>query len=192
MSAAKYPKYACKTYEDTIKLAKLPKQLFPKSIATPGLVAAVIDAKFNRHLPLYRQEDMFKSMGTEISRTNLGNWIVKESELLKPIVDKMIKQIKVYDVAYADETVLQVINEKGKLSTSKSYMWLFGGGPPDKLCFVYRYHPNPVKMTSQMSSLSHLQVMCMQIVIVPMLILISSVSSKWYVWLMLDDTSWIL
>jgi len=135
-------KYACKSCEDTIKLAKLPKQPFPKSLATPGLVAAVIDAKFNRHLPLYRQEDMFKSMGTEISRTNLGNWIVKAGELLRPIVDEMIAQIQHYDVAYADETVLQVINEKGKLATSKSYMWLFSGGPPDKRCFVYQYHPS--------------------------------------------------
>ncbi|BCA94381.1 hypothetical protein TUM19329_07420 [Legionella antarctica] len=55
-------KYACKSCEDTIKTAKPPKQPFPKSIATAGLVAAVIDAKFNRHLPLYRQEDMFKSI----------------------------------------------------------------------------------------------------------------------------------
>ena len=122
-------KYACKSCEDTINLAKLPKQPFPKSLATSGLVAAVIDAKFNRHLPLYRQEDMFKSMGTEISRTNLGNWVVKAGELLKPIADEMIAQIRRYDVAYADETVLQVINEKGKLATSKSYMWLFSGGP---------------------------------------------------------------
>lgn len=133
-------KYACKSCEDTIITAKLPKQPFPKSMATAGLVAAVIDAKFNRHLPLYRQEDMFKSMGAEISRTNLGNWVLKAAERLKPIVDQMVEQIKKYDVAYADETVLQVLNEQGKLSTSTSYMWLFGGGPPEKRCFVYQYH----------------------------------------------------
>jgi len=133
-------KWACKSCEETITTANLPKQPFPKSIATAGLVAAVIDAKFNRHLPLYRQEDMFKSMGAEISRTNLGNWVVKAAGLVKPIVDAMVAQIKSYDVAYADETVLQVLNEQGKLSTSTSYMWLFGGGPPDKRCFVYQYH----------------------------------------------------
>jgi transposase len=135
-------KYACKSCEETITTAKLPKQPFPKSIATAGLVAAVIDAKFNRHLPLYRQEDMFKSMGAEISRTNLGNWVVKAADLLKPIVDTMVKQIQSYDIAYADETVLQVLNEQGKLSTSTSYMWLFGGGPPEKRSFVYQYHPS--------------------------------------------------
>ena len=135
-------KYACKSCEETIRTARPPKQPFPKSIATAGLVAAVIDAKFNRHLPLYRQEDMFQSMGAEISRTNLGNWVVKAAELLKPIVDNMVAQIQSYDVAYADETVLQVLNEQGKLATSTSYMWLFGGGPPDRRCFVYQYHPS--------------------------------------------------
>ena len=135
-------KWACKSCEETITTTKLPQQPFPKSIATAGLVAAVIDAKFNRHLPLYRQEDMFKSMRAEISRTNLGNWVVKAASLLKPIVDAMVTQINSYDVAYADETVLQVLNEQGKLSTSTSYMWLFGGGPPDKRCFVYQYHPS--------------------------------------------------
>lgn len=135
-------KYACKSCEETITTAKLPKQPFPKSIATAGLVATIIDAKFNRHLPLYRQEDIFRSMGVEISRTNLANWVIKAAELLKPIVEKMITQIKDYDIAYADETVLQVLNEQGKLATSTSYMWLFSGGPPDKFCFVYQYHPS--------------------------------------------------
>src|SRR5690606_2343784 len=39
-------KYACKSCENTIETAKQPAQPFPKSIATAGLVAAVIDAKF--------------------------------------------------------------------------------------------------------------------------------------------------
>lgn len=135
-------KYACKSCEETIKSAKMPKQAFPKCMATAGLVAAIIDAKFNRHLPLYRQEDMFKSMGMPMTRATLSNWVIKAANLLKPLIDLMIKNIKQYDIAYADETVLQVINEAGKSSTSKSYMWLFIGGPPDKQSFIYQYHPN--------------------------------------------------
>lgn len=52
-------KYACRTCEETVKVAKAKKQAFPKSIATPGLVSAIIDAKYNRHLPLYRQYVVF-------------------------------------------------------------------------------------------------------------------------------------
>ncbi len=52
-------KYACKDCEETIRLAKLPKQALDKAIAAPGLLAAIIDVKFNRHMPLFRQEAMF-------------------------------------------------------------------------------------------------------------------------------------
>ena len=46
-----------------------------------------------------------------------------------------------YDVAFADETTLQVLNEPGKRSQAKSYMWCFQGGPPDRRSIIYEYHP---------------------------------------------------
>jgi len=133
-------KYACKSCEDTIKTAKLPKQAFPKCMATPGLVAAIIDAKFNRHLPLYRQEDMFKSMGMAISRATLSNWVLKAADLLQPLVNLLHQHINSYDIAYADETTLQVIKQAAQKKKAKCYMWLFIGGPPDKQASVYQYH----------------------------------------------------
>ena len=40
-----YPKYACKGCEETVKQAKAPKQPLAKSIATPGLLAHIIQLK---------------------------------------------------------------------------------------------------------------------------------------------------
>ena len=133
-------KYACKTCEETIKSACLPKQPIEKSIATPGLLAAIIDAKFNRHMPLYRQEAMFAEAHISVTRGTLSNWLIKSANLLTPLVKLMIADIHDYDIAYADETPLQVLIEKDRLPTQKSYMWLFIGGPPDKRAFVYQYH----------------------------------------------------
>ncbi|KTD21432.1 Putative transposase [Legionella israelensis] len=135
-------KYACKTCEETIQTAKLPKQPIPQSIASSGLLAAVIDAKFNRHMPLYRQEAMFKEAGIPVTRATLCNWVVKAADLLTPLVKLMVAAIHDYDIAYADETPVQVLKQKNKPPTSKSYMWLFIGGPPDKRCYVYQYHPS--------------------------------------------------
>lgn len=134
-------KYACKGCEETIRLAKLPKQPIDKAIAAPGLLAAVIDAKFNRHMPLYRQEAMFGEAHLSVTRGTLSNWIIKSANLLTPLVKLMEADIHQYDVAYADETPLQVLKEKGCLPTQKSTMWLFIGGKPDKRAFVYQYHP---------------------------------------------------
>lgn len=133
-------KYACKGCCDTIRLAKLPKQPLDKAIAAPGLLAAVIDSKFNRHMPLYRQEAMFGEANISITRGTLSNWMIKSANLLTPLVKLMEADIHNYDIAYADETPLQVLKEKDRLATQKSYMWLFIGGPPDKRAYVYQYH----------------------------------------------------
>ncbi|MFZ4076743.1 MAG: IS66 family transposase [Legionellaceae bacterium] len=135
-------KYACKQCEETIQLAKFPKQPLPKSMASAGLLAAVIDAKFNRHMPLYRQEDMFKRAGIPMTRATLSHWMIKSADLLMPLVKLMEDIIQNHDIAYADETPLQVLKEKGQKATSKSYMWLFMGGPPDKRSFIYTYAPS--------------------------------------------------
>ena len=134
-------KYACKGCEETIKTAPIPKQPIPKSMASAGLLAAIIDAKFNRHTPLYRQEDMFKRAGMPVARTTLSDWLIKSANLLTPLVKLLEDKIHNYDIAFADETNLQVLKEEGRLPTAKSYMWLFIGGPPDKRSFVYQYHP---------------------------------------------------
>ena len=40
---------------------------------------------------------------------------------------------------HMDETVVQVLKEKGKAATSSSYMWVQTGGPPDKPVVLYDY-----------------------------------------------------
>jgi hypothetical protein len=134
-------KYACKTCEETIRTAPMPKQPIPQSIAAPGLLAAIINSKFNHHMPLYRQETIFSDAGVPVTRATLSQWMIKSAHLLRPLVKLMEANIQEHDVAYSDETTLQVLNEKDRLPTQKSYMWLFIGGPPDKRAFVYQYHP---------------------------------------------------
>ena len=79
-------KYACKDCEETIRLAKLPKQPIDKASATPGLLAAVINSKLHCHMPLYRQEAMFASANISVTRGTLSNWIIKSAALHTPLV----------------------------------------------------------------------------------------------------------
>ena len=134
-------KYACKSCEDTIKTAKKPAQPIPKSIASPGLLAHVLTSKFQYHLPLYRQEQILNAIGADIARKTLSLWVIRCAQLLQPLVDLLRNDILKYPVAYADETTLQVLKEDGKTAQSKSYLWAFGGGPSDRRCYLYQYHP---------------------------------------------------
>ena len=132
-------KYACKRCEETIKTAKGPKHPIPKSIASPGLLAHIAVSKFCDGLPLYRMESILQRMGVDIARNTLSHWMIKVSELLLPLYKLQQYNIINYDVTYADETPVQVLKEPDRPPESKSYMWVFIGGPPEKRSIIYHY-----------------------------------------------------
>jgi transposase len=134
-------KYACKKCQTTIKLAKQPTAPIPRSIAASGLLSHVLVSKFQDHLPLFRQEQILKRIGVDIPRTTLSLWVIKCAELMLPLLKLMHDGILTYDIAYADETTLQVIKESNKGINSKKYMWLFAGGPKEQFVYYYQYHP---------------------------------------------------
>lgn len=134
-------KYACKGCEDTIKQAAKPAQPIPKSIATPSLLANIIVGKYQDHCPLYRQEAIFQRAGIDVSRATLAHWMIKCGVLLKPLYLALKANFGNYDIAFADETTVQVLDEPGRDPSNKSYIWLFGGGPPNQLSWVYHYAP---------------------------------------------------
>ena len=134
-------KYACRSCEEGVKTAPAPKLPIPKSIATPGLLSEILISKYEDHLPLYRQEKILQRMGVDIARATLSNWMIKCGELLAPLIPLSKKYIINSSYIQADETTVQVMNELGRDNTSKSYMWAFKGGPPDKPGVIFEYHP---------------------------------------------------
>ena len=133
------PKYACKPCQENVKIAPMPILLLPKSIATPELVSQTIIAKYCDYLPLYRQEKIWSRLDVDLPRNSLCGWILKTSELCDPLVKLLQKNIVSYDLAQADETTVQVMDEPGRANTSKSYMWCYRGGEKNNLSIVYSY-----------------------------------------------------
>lgn len=133
------PKYACKPCQENVKIAPMPVLLLPKSIATPELVTQTIIAKYCDHLPLYRQEKIWQRLDINLPRSSLCGWILKTAELCEPLIKLLQKNIISYDIAQADETTVQVMEEKDRANTTKSYMWCYRGGGKDSLCIVYDY-----------------------------------------------------
>jgi transposase len=125
----------------TSKSAKKPAQLIEKSIASPGLLANIAVSKFCDHLPLYRQENIFKRLSINLSRQTMSVWMLKVGHAIIPLINLMQDNILSYDVAFADETTVQVLNEPQRRAQTKSYMWCFIGGAPDKRVVIYQYHP---------------------------------------------------
>jgi len=136
-------KYACYHCEDTVKTARYQHQPpIAKSMAAPGLLSHVVVSKFQDHLPLYRQAAMFQRMGVELDRKTLSNWLIQVGRLLQPLIKLMQARLQAYDIAYADETPVQVLKEHGRSAHTRSYMWVFMGGQPSEFSILYHYAPS--------------------------------------------------
>lgn len=141
------PKYACPQCEGveddgpSVKIAPVVPQIIPKSIVTPGLLAYILTSKFVDHLPFYRLESIVHRYGVEISRTSMCNWAVKAAESCLPLLNLLEEEVLNGNFINADETPLQVLQEPGRSPTTKSYMWIFRRGDPDKPILIFQYHP---------------------------------------------------
>ena len=141
------PKYACRGCEGveddgpTVKTASMPPQLIPQGIASPGLLAHVLIAKFADSLPFYRQETIFSRMGVDVSRATMAGWAIRAAQACEPLVQLLYKEIRSGPIINMDETTVQVLNEPGRKNSSKSYMWLMRGGPPERPTVLFHYDP---------------------------------------------------
>ncbi len=132
--------YACKCGQ-CIRIAALPNQPIPKSMASPGLLAHITVSKYQDALPLYRQETILQRIGVEIPRATLSNWMIRSGALIQPLINLLRDQMLDYDIIQMDETPVQVLKEPDKRAQSKSYIWLQHGGPPAKPVILYDYDP---------------------------------------------------
>lgn len=122
-----------------IRRAEGKKHIVTGGIASESLIAWSLSEKYEYALPFYRQEKRFKHIGVKISRTNLCNWAIRASEACIPLLELIESHIRSGSVINADESHLQVLNEEGRKAQSKSWMWLFVGGPPGKRAVRFHY-----------------------------------------------------
>jgi len=86
------PKYRRPTRapgQSPIAIAELPERPIPRSIAGAGLIAHVITQKFADHLPLHRQQEIFKRQGVHLPRSTLANLVQGGTALLGAITEAM-------------------------------------------------------------------------------------------------------
>ncbi|MFD1852271.1 IS66 family transposase [Oceanobacillus bengalensis] len=123
-----------------IVTAKMPKPVFPGSLASPSAMAFIMSQKYVEGMPLYRQEKYFERFGVSISRQTMANWMVHGSSTwLELLYNEMHAKLLGLDVLHADETTLQVLRESERAATSNSYMWLYRSGQMDVPIVLYDY-----------------------------------------------------
>jgi transposase len=140
------PRYACKacegteTTESAVKIAPPAPTLLPKAMIEPGLLAYIIASKFCDALPFFRMEKIFARYGIDIGRADMGNWAIEAAKRCGPLIQLFEKELLSFPAVLMDETPVQVMKEPGRKDTTKSYMWVAFGGPPEARIVFYQYH----------------------------------------------------
>ena len=120
----------------------MPAPLLAHSYASASVVTDVLMKKYVDAMPLYRQEQMWKRMGVELKRGTMANWVIQVADLyLRPFWKRIRSELLTQSTIHADETVIQVLKEKGKPATSESRMWVYSSAKRADIqlrCFEYR------------------------------------------------------
>jgi transposase len=116
-------KYCCAACQ-TVLAADMPAQIIDKGIPAAGLLAQVIIAKHDDHLPLFRQEEIYRRSGAFIARSSMAGWVGQCAAQLIPLVDAMKKHLKSQTVIHADETPVKLL-APGTGRTHQAYVWAY-------------------------------------------------------------------
>jgi hypothetical protein len=103
-------------------IAKLPRCLL-EGILTAGLLAQVLTAKYCDHLPLYRQESIYRSRhGVELSRQLMAQWVGVAADWLGLVYAKMRSEVMASGYVQVDETPIRYL-APGNGRTKTGYFW---------------------------------------------------------------------
>lgn len=136
------PKLAC-TCCDQIAQAAAPSRPIERGQAGPGLLAHVLVAKFNDHLPLYRQSAIYAREGVELDRSLLAKWVGHSAKLLQLLVDALRLHVMAATKLHADDTPVPVL-APGNGKTKTGRLWVYvrddrysGDKAPPAVWFAY-------------------------------------------------------
>lgn len=88
----------------------IPDGVIPLEGCRPGasLLSAIAVGKYKDHLPLHRQEEIYKRHGVALSRKTMCNWVEKIVEVLDPLYKLIHRKLLEQNYLHADETTIKV------------------------------------------------------------------------------------
>lgn len=116
-------KYCCAVCQ-TVTAASMPAQIIDKGIPAPGLLAQVIIAKHDDHLPLFRQQEIYRRSGAFIARSSMASWMGQCGVQLEPLAQALRQYVLSCAVIHGDETPIKLLNP-GAGKTHQAYAWVW-------------------------------------------------------------------
>ena len=144
-------KKSCRRCERMVQMPA-PSRPIPGSMAGAGLLAHILVAKFDDHLPLYRQHEIFARMGADIPDSTLVDWCGRAMKVLQPLIERIEADVMASDLLHADDTPIRVLDRSSRdkglgKGVKKGRIWTYvrdqrpwaGAAPPGA---VYAFAPD--------------------------------------------------
>jgi transposase len=117
------PKYA---NAERIVIAPLPARLIEKGLPGAGLLTHVLVSKYEDHLPLYRQEKIYRERhGVNLTRQTMSGWVEAAADWLGPIYREMKAGLVAQDYLQADETPIRYLDPDVKGKSQSGWLWTY-------------------------------------------------------------------
>lgn len=123
------PKYA---NADRIVIAPLPARLIEKGLPGAGLLTHVLVSKYEDHLPLYRQEKIYRERhGVNLTRQTMNGWVEAAADWLGPIYREMKAGLVAQEYLQADETPIRYLDPDVKGKSQSGWLWTYSAPQGD-------------------------------------------------------------
>ena len=90
--------------------------------AGAGLLAHIVVSKYDDHLPLYRQAEIFARDGVSLETSTLSGWVGATAATLKPLFDALATDVLASDSLHVDDTPVPVL-APGTGKTKTGRLW---------------------------------------------------------------------
>lgn len=128
---------------DTVVAAPAPDHAIARGRAGAGLLAPIVVSKYDDHLPLYRQAEIFAREGVGLETSTLSGWVGATAAALQPLIDALAGAVMASDTLYVDDTPVPVLAPgAGKTRTGRVWTYVrderpFAGERPPAALFFY-------------------------------------------------------
>ncbi|MBE6018512.1 MAG: IS66 family transposase [Lachnospiraceae bacterium] len=130
--------YSCRECQKIVR-APHPKPLFEGSIATPSLLAGIMNAKFVNAVPYDRTSRAFADHDVFIHKQTMARWMIMASERYFSLMyERMKEELLAADIIHADETGV-LVSKDGRKAGSRSYMWVYTKEREERPVILYEY-----------------------------------------------------
>lgn len=115
--------FSCRFCE-TVVHTPAPNHTIARGRAGPSLLAHIVVSKFDDHLPLYRQAEIYARDGVALETWTLSGWVGATAAALAPLGEALRREVMGSDVLHGDDTPVPVL-ASGAGETKTARLWTY-------------------------------------------------------------------